>query len=219
VRFRARAYNPSNGRFLTQDTYPYNFQNPVEINRYVYGINNPVRYMDASGMTALVSRATLTTIAINAIGLMRHTGSQIATGIEELLWGLTRFITPDHLRLFRDMLRNLPDIRRIADLADYRTSGLTKPYTEETEPYFTSEENDGTDDAEELDLYTPKPNRNKDWDYVADELGMDRKELSDNLHKIKDSAGVKGNKSVSVDLNSGDVYFNGENIGNLFDGW
>jgi RHS repeat-associated protein len=49
---RARTYNPANGRFLTQDTYPYNFQNPVEINRYVYGINNPVRYMDASGMVA-----------------------------------------------------------------------------------------------------------------------------------------------------------------------
>ena len=31
---RARYYNPTLGRFLSQDTYPYNFSNPIELNRY-----------------------------------------------------------------------------------------------------------------------------------------------------------------------------------------
>ena len=31
---RARYYAPGLGRFLSQDTYPYNFGNPVELNRY-----------------------------------------------------------------------------------------------------------------------------------------------------------------------------------------
>jgi RHS repeat-associated protein len=39
---RARYYNPALGRFLSQDTYPVNFSNPVELNRYVYTANNPL---------------------------------------------------------------------------------------------------------------------------------------------------------------------------------
>jgi RHS repeat-associated protein len=46
---RARYYSPSNGRFLSRDTWAYNYQNPVEFNRYVYAANNPVRYFDPSG--------------------------------------------------------------------------------------------------------------------------------------------------------------------------
>ncbi len=46
---RARYYNPALGRFLSQDTYPVNFNNPVELNRYGYAENNPINGMDPSG--------------------------------------------------------------------------------------------------------------------------------------------------------------------------
>ena len=46
---RARYYNPTIGRFLSQDTYPYNFGNPVELNRYGYTANNPINAFDPSG--------------------------------------------------------------------------------------------------------------------------------------------------------------------------
>jgi RHS repeat-associated protein len=48
---RARYYDPNAGRFLARDTWAYNFQNPVELNRYVYAMGNPVTYTDPSGYT------------------------------------------------------------------------------------------------------------------------------------------------------------------------
>lgn len=54
---RARTYNPSNGRFLSRDTWAYNYQNPVELNRYGYSQNNPATYRDPSGNTSLITYA------------------------------------------------------------------------------------------------------------------------------------------------------------------
>jgi RHS repeat-associated protein len=49
---RARQYDPSNGRFLARDTWAYDFQNPMELNRYVYAIGNPTFYFDPTGYMA-----------------------------------------------------------------------------------------------------------------------------------------------------------------------
>ena|GEM_PF-2397290 len=50
---RARYYDPGVGRFNSRDTWAYNFQNPMEFNRYVYAAGNPVRWSDPSGHSAL----------------------------------------------------------------------------------------------------------------------------------------------------------------------
>jgi len=50
---RARYYDPGVGRFNSRDTWAYNFQNPMEFNRYVYASGNPVRWSDSSGNNAL----------------------------------------------------------------------------------------------------------------------------------------------------------------------
>ena len=68
---RARYYNPTDGRFLSRDTWAYNFQNPVELNRYVYAMGNPISYTDPSGysptidFTKIVKRVSL----VGAAGL------------------------------------------------------------------------------------------------------------------------------------------------------
>ena len=49
---RARQYDPGTGRFLSRDTWPLDYQNPVELNRYVYAAANPATWSDPSGYFA-----------------------------------------------------------------------------------------------------------------------------------------------------------------------
>jgi len=47
--YGARYYDPSIGRFITEDTYPGEMINPQSQNLYVYVMNNPLRYIDPTG--------------------------------------------------------------------------------------------------------------------------------------------------------------------------
>jgi RHS repeat-associated protein len=53
IYLRARQYDPSVGRFTSRDTWGGNFQQPITLNKYVYGLNNPVLYMDPSGQRCI----------------------------------------------------------------------------------------------------------------------------------------------------------------------
>ena len=46
---RARHYNPSTGRFVSEDSYQGNANQPLSLNLYTYCYNNPIRYVDPSG--------------------------------------------------------------------------------------------------------------------------------------------------------------------------
>ena len=62
---RARMYDPSIARFLSMDDYPYNFQNPMELNRYVYVSNNPMMWTDPSEWTNLTEVSKINTHVAN----------------------------------------------------------------------------------------------------------------------------------------------------------
>ncbi|WP_106768772.1 RHS repeat-associated core domain-containing protein [Paenibacillus faecalis] len=46
---RSRWYDPSVGRFINEDTYEGELNNPLSLNLYTYVANNPLRYIDPSG--------------------------------------------------------------------------------------------------------------------------------------------------------------------------
>lgn len=46
---RARYYDPKIGRFISEDTYKGQVDNPLSLNRYTYTHNNPMKYVDPSG--------------------------------------------------------------------------------------------------------------------------------------------------------------------------
>jgi RHS repeat-associated protein len=51
INLRARYYDPALGRFLQRDPAPASGTYPQALNRYSYGINNPIRVIDPSGLT------------------------------------------------------------------------------------------------------------------------------------------------------------------------
>ncbi len=67
---RARYYDPSHGRFLSRDTYAYNYQNPIELNRYGYGTNNPATYYDPTGHFISLEIGTATQVMGMAAGFV-----------------------------------------------------------------------------------------------------------------------------------------------------
>ena len=48
IYLRARYYDPTVGRFISYDAEEGEISNPLDMNRYVYCRNNPVRYVDPS---------------------------------------------------------------------------------------------------------------------------------------------------------------------------
>lgn len=58
---RARYYDPGVGRFLSRDTWAYNFQNPVKLNRYGYAMANPINRVDLTGYSSLIERVAINT--------------------------------------------------------------------------------------------------------------------------------------------------------------
>jgi|GEM_PF-3330517 len=51
---RARHYNPSTGRFVSEDAYLGDYNDPLTLNLYTYCINNPLSYVDPSGHRAML---------------------------------------------------------------------------------------------------------------------------------------------------------------------
>lgn len=49
---RARYYDPSIGRFITEDTFLGNNNDPLSLNLYTYCYNNPIKHIDPSGNIA-----------------------------------------------------------------------------------------------------------------------------------------------------------------------
>ena len=48
---KARYYNPTAGRFISEDTYKGDINDPVSLNLYTYVENNPINFVDPSGYT------------------------------------------------------------------------------------------------------------------------------------------------------------------------
>jgi len=71
---RARYYDAANSRFLSKDPYPGDLTNPQTINRYSYGINNPIVNIDPYGLFSWNSLCIASLQAIEGVGNLAQVG-------------------------------------------------------------------------------------------------------------------------------------------------
>ena len=87
---RARQYDPGLGRFLSRDPWPLDYQNPVELNRYVYAAANPVMWSDPSGYTITGVAGTYGEISGRNIPILSGLGTVTATYYAKLTFSVLR---------------------------------------------------------------------------------------------------------------------------------
>lgn len=49
----ARYYDGKTGSFISKDPHPVNYLNTQDIDRYIYGYNNPLKYIDPTGLFSI----------------------------------------------------------------------------------------------------------------------------------------------------------------------
>jgi RHS repeat-associated protein len=66
---RARYYDPTTGRFLSEDSYLGDTNDPLSLNLYTYCLNNPVMYIDPTGYWEETDSKYSTTVQIELLKL------------------------------------------------------------------------------------------------------------------------------------------------------
>ncbi len=75
---RARWYDPSMGRFINEDTYEGQLDNPLSLNLYTYVSNNPLTHVDPSGH---MPKATLNTILLDYLAGEYEDNSELVQAV------------------------------------------------------------------------------------------------------------------------------------------
>ena len=85
---RARYYNPQIGRFISRDILEGDISSPLDMNRYVYCRNNPIKYVDPSGegviLACIIIGAVVGAVAggfAGAVVSKKTTGSVSGTSV------------------------------------------------------------------------------------------------------------------------------------------
>jgi hypothetical protein len=99
---RARYYNPSEGRFLSRDTWQIDINNPIELNRYGYTADNPVNFSDPSGNVGLIEWLTTTKTGIATVQVSTFLTVSIIT---QLLLHLTVTIAVSNNTVACELIR------------------------------------------------------------------------------------------------------------------
>jgi RHS repeat-associated protein len=99
----ARYYDPSVGRFLSQDTAALNMQNPLELNRYSYTANNPVNYTDPSGHQILAEYGVKTANSQQNVTTISGGVAGFASSAYLVIWTAFNFCGPYRFDLSQAM--------------------------------------------------------------------------------------------------------------------
>jgi len=81
---------PTTARFLTEDSYTGERNDPLSLNRYTYCVNNPMKYYDPSGHS-------FTSVLNDVTDTITDFGNGMRNGVVEAFsWGVSDYIIPDN---------------------------------------------------------------------------------------------------------------------------
>ncbi len=115
---RARYYNPTDGRFLSQDKASLGLYNPIELSRYIYAANNPITNNDPSGYNMVMTGSGSGTfeygLLLGAASAAGYAGAKVlGFNVEDLIVRLSLNVTSATLQLVANAVKSLLNIRRI----------------------------------------------------------------------------------------------------------
>jgi RHS repeat-associated protein len=120
---RARYYNPSNGRFLSADTFPSTPDQPLSMNRYLYAYANPTNYTDPSGYFTLIELDMANAINAknkieNAISQKKHFDAAVNAGFRAL----------QGIGMFMSIAAEIEGVTDLAKFGQFFEGGLQDEY-------------------------------------------------------------------------------------------
>ncbi|WP_251561283.1 RHS repeat-associated core domain-containing protein [Paenibacillus pasadenensis] len=105
IYLRTRYYNPAIGRFINEDTYEGNINNPLSLNLYTYVTNNPLIYIDPLGMCGVKSWEDAGDCFVQFGKIMWNDLKNIDKGLEEV----ANFLIIDDIRTLQNPNSSLLD--------------------------------------------------------------------------------------------------------------
>ncbi|WP_028592988.1 RHS repeat-associated core domain-containing protein [Paenibacillus assamensis] len=83
---RARWYDPSMGRFISEDTYEGELNSPLSLNLYTYVENNPLKFIDPSGHKAWLIHGTFSDGDTWTSNFVKYVEKLFNEKSEKLIW-------------------------------------------------------------------------------------------------------------------------------------
>nr|WP_285860118.1 MULTISPECIES: RHS repeat-associated core domain-containing protein [Paenibacillus] len=83
---RARYYDPSMGRFISEDSYEGQITNPLSLNLYTYTHNNPLKYIDPSGHKVWLIHGTFSKPSTWTDDFQTYVGEIFDEEVENVKW-------------------------------------------------------------------------------------------------------------------------------------
>ena len=88
---RARYYDPSTERFISEDSNNGLFNNPLSLNQYTYCFNNPIRYYDQSGNFPVETILDVASLGWSFSDFVRNPS---LANFGFLMWDVAAVVTP-----------------------------------------------------------------------------------------------------------------------------
>jgi RHS repeat-associated protein len=132
---RARYYNPATGRFLGRDPAPGDLTAPETLHKYSYAGNNPVNFIDPTGLEEEEEAGLLAMISVRVIVPAAEIGSRVAcilNGISDVFSVIDAYNNGEYLETGFDLVFLAVDLTTCK--ADFKLKA--KPRVELRRPYI-----------------------------------------------------------------------------------